>query len=39
MSSSVHIDNNKKDISILGRGLTQGLGDTALSAEVQYLIN
>ena len=39
VSSSVHIDNNKKDISILGRGLTQGLGDTALSAEAQYLIN
>ena len=24
MSSSVHIDNNEKDILILGKGLTQG---------------
>ena len=39
MSSSVHIDNKKKDILILGIGPTQGLDDTTLSAEAQYLIN
>ena len=39
MSSSVHIDNNGKDISILGKGPTQGLNDTALTAESQYSIN
>ena len=32
MSSSVHIDNKKKDILVLGRGLTQGLEST-LTAE------
>ena len=30
MSSSVHIDNKKKDISILGKGLTQELDMTIL---------
>ena len=39
MSSSVHIDNNKKDILILGLGPTQGLDDTKLTAEAQYSIN
>ena len=39
MSSSVHIDNKKKHIFILGIGPTQGLDDTTLSAEAQYLIN
>ena len=39
MSSSVHIDNNKKDISILGLGLTQGLDDTTLKAEARYWSN
>ena len=38
-SSSVHIDNKKKDILILGFGPTQGLTDTTLSAETQYSIN
>ena len=28
MSSSVHVDNKKKYISILGEGPTQGLDDT-----------
>ena len=28
MSSSTHIDNKKKDILILGKGLTQGLEHT-----------
>ena len=32
MSSSVHIDNKKKDILILGEGSTQGLDDTILTA-------
>ena len=39
MSSSVHIDNKKKDILILGIGPTQGLDDTTLTAEAQYSIN
>ena len=39
MSSSVHIDNKKKDILILGKGTTQGLDDTSLTAEAQYSIN
>ena len=33
MSSSVHVDNKKKEILILDVGLTQGLDDTALTAE------
>ena len=32
MSSSVHIDNTKKDILILGEGPTQGMGGTTLTA-------
>ena len=39
MSSSVHIDNKKKDILILVKGLTQKLDDTMLTAEAQYSIN
>ena len=39
MSSSVHIDNKKKDILILGISSTQGLDDATLSAETQYSIN
>ena len=39
ISSPVQIDNKKKDISVLGQGPTQGLDDTALTAEVQYSIN
>ena len=35
MSSSIHIDNKKKDILILGRGPTQGLEST-LTAEKMY---
>ena len=38
MSSSVHIDNKKKDILVLGRGPTQGLEST-LTAEKMYSIN
>ena len=36
MSSSLHIDNKGKYISVLGIGPTQGLDDTALAAEAQY---
>ena len=38
MSSSTHIDNKKKDISVLGKGSTQGLEHT-LTAEKIYSIN
>ena len=38
MSSSAHIDNKKKDILVLGKGLTQGLEHT-LTAEKMYSIN
>ena len=33
MSSSVHIDNMGKDVSILGEAPTQGLDDTTYSTE------
>ena len=39
MSSSVHADNKKKDILILGEGPTQGLDGTKLTAELKYSIN
>ena len=39
MSSSLHIDNKKKDILVLGFGPTQGLDDTSLTEEAQYSIN
>ena len=39
MSSSVHVDNKKKDILILREGLTQGLDGTELTAEKMYSIN
>ena len=38
MSSSIHIDNKKKNILILGRGPTQELQST-LTAEKMYSIN
>ena len=38
MSSSIHIDNKKKDILVLGRGPMQGLEST-LTAEEMYSIN
>ena len=38
MSSSAHINDKKKDISVLGKGPTQGLKDT-LTAEKIYSIN
>ena len=39
MSSTVHVENKNKDISIHGEGPTQGLGETTLTAESKYLIN
>ena len=38
MSSSIHIDNKKKEILVLGRGPTQGLEST-LNAGKMYSIN
>ena len=38
MSSPIHIDNKKKDISVLGRVPTQGL-ESILTAEKMYSIN
>ena len=39
MSSSVHVDNKKKDILIFGKGPTQGLGKHSLTAEKMYSVN
>ena len=39
MSSSVHVDDKRKDISILGKGPTQVLDDTTLTAETKYPTN
>ena len=39
MSSSVHVDNKKKDILTLGKGPTQGLGEHSLTAEKMYSVN
>ena len=39
MNSSSHIDNKGKDILILGKGPTQGLGEHSLSAGKMYFIN
>ena len=38
MSSSIHIDNKKKDILILGKRPTQGL-ESIVTAEKMYSIN
>ena len=38
MSSSVHVDNKKKDLLVLGKGPTQGLQYT-MTAEEKYSIN
>ena len=35
MSSSIHIDNKKNDIFIIGKGPTQILDNTALAAETE----
>ena len=37
-SLSVHIDNKKKDILILGEGPTQGSDDTTLTAQAKWPI-
>ena len=39
MSSSVHVDNKNKEILILGKGPTQGLGQHSLTSEKMYSIN
>ena len=39
MSSSIHVDNKKNYILILGEGITQGLDDTTLTAEQMNSIN
>ena len=39
MSSSVHIDNRKKDILVFGIGQTQGLDDSTLTVETHYSTN
>ena len=39
MSSSPHIGNQKKDILILGKGPTQGLGEHSLTEEKMHSIN
>ena len=38
MNSSVQVDNKEKDILILGKGVTQGLDDTTLTAEAKYSV-
>ena len=38
MNSSVHVDNKGKEILILGKGSTQGLGEHSLTAEKMYSI-
>ena len=39
MSSSVHVDDKKKDILVRGEGPTQGLDGTTLTTEKKYSIN
>ena len=39
MSSFVHVDNKGKDILILGKGPTPGLGEHSLTAEKMYSVN
>ena len=39
MSSSVHVNNQGKDILIVNEGPTQGLNYTTLTAEAKYPIN
>ena len=38
MGSSVHIDNKRKEILILGEGPTQELDDTTLTADVNITL-
>ena len=39
MSSSLHIDDRKKEVLILGKGRNQVLDHTAFTAEAQFSIN
>ena len=39
MSSSMHVDDKKKNVLILGEGPTQELNDTALTVEKTYSIS
>ena len=39
MNSSIHVGNKGKDILILGKGPTQGLGEHSLTVEKMYSIN
>ena len=39
MNSYVHVGNKGKDIVILGKGTTQGLGEHSLTAEKMYSVN
>ena len=39
MSSSVHVGNRGKDILVLGKGPTQGLGEHSLTVEKMYSVN
>ena len=39
MCSSVHANNKNKDVLILGKGQTQGLDNTTLTAEAEYSMN
>ena len=39
MNSSTHVDDKKKNILILGKGLTQGLTDITLTAEKEHSVN
>ena len=39
MSSSVHINNKKKEILIIDQSPIEGLDDNTLTAEAQYSIN
>ena len=39
ISSSVHIDNEKKEILVLGEGPTQRLNNTTIAVEAKYSIN
>ena len=38
-SSSVHIDNNKKAILVLGKGPTQELDDTTITTKAKYFVS
>ena len=38
MRSSVHVDNKKKKILVLGEGPTQGLDKTTITAEVNIIL-